>query len=45
MRQKISGTGGMILVKMLKECGVEYLFTNPAQRKQGCLPLLQRTEI
>ena len=35
MRQKISGTGGMILVKMLKECGVEYLFTNPGSAETG----------
>ena len=35
MRQTISGTGGMILVKMLKECGVEYLFTNPGSAETG----------
>ena len=35
MRKTISGTGGMILTKMLKECGVEYLFTNPGSAETG----------
>ncbi|MCZ6680975.1 MAG: thiamine pyrophosphate-binding protein [Candidatus Poribacteria bacterium] len=35
MRKTVTGTGGMLLVQALKECGVKYLFTNPGSAETG----------
>jgi benzoylformate decarboxylase len=40
MRTTITGTGGMLLVQMLKEAGVEYLFSNPGSAETGIFAAL-----
>ena len=40
MRTTITGTGGMLLVQMLKSAGVEYLFSNPGSAETGIFAAL-----
>ena len=40
MRTTITGTGGMLLVQLLKEAGVEYLFSNPGSAETGIFAAL-----
>src|SRR4026209_2854867 len=40
MRKTITGTGGMLLVQMLKDAGVEYLFSNPGSAETGIFAAL-----
>jgi len=40
MRTTITGTGGMLLVQMLKNAGVEYLFSNPGSAETGIFAAL-----
>lgn len=40
MRKTITGTGGMLLIQMLKDAGVEYLFTNPGSAETGIFAAL-----
>ena len=41
MRKTITGTGGMPLLQMLKDAGVEYLFTNPGSADRPLRPIAE----
>jgi benzoylformate decarboxylase len=40
MRKTVTGTGGMLLLQILKDAGVEYLFTNPGSAETGIFAAL-----
>jgi len=40
VRTTVTGTGGMVLVQMLKQAGVEFLFSNPGSAETGIFAAL-----